>query len=379
MDKKKKIRILHIAQSAGGVDRYIKMLLKYMNRDEFENIVVLSQDFKKNEYEMIADVYETVEMQRSIGLKDLKSIGNIRKIIRKYKPDILYVHSSKAGAIGRIANLGFHNKIIYNPHGWAFNMGISGQKKLLYKYIEKIQIPFTDKIICISESEKVTATSEKICKIQKLSLINNGIDLDEIENSLKIERNCLGISKEAFVVGMVGRISKQKAPDIFVKAASLIKKSIPNAVFLIVGDEITNGDNEKQKIINMIENEGLTDSFIITGWVKNPVGYMKIFDVAVLLSRWEGFGLVLAEYMASGVPIVATAVDAIPFIIENNKNGILVNVDNEREVAEAVKIIKDDEILKKKLIKEGKECVEKNYNVKRVAYETEKLIKELIG
>lgn len=379
MDKKEKIRILHIAQSAGGVDRYIKMLLKYMNRDEFENIVVLSQDFKKNEYEMIADVYETVEMQRSIGLKDLKSIGNIRKIIRKYKPDILYVHSSKAGAIGRIANLGFHNKIIYNPHGWAFNMEISGQKKLLYKYIEKIQIPFTDKIICISESEKVTATSEKICKIQKLSLINNGIDLDEIENSLKIERNCLGISKEAFVVGMVGRISKQKAPDIFVKAASLIKKSIPNAVFLIVGDEITNGDNEKQKIINMIENEGLTDSFIITGWVKNPVGHMKIFDVAVLLSRWEGFGLVLAEYMASGVPIVATAVDAIPFIIENNKNGILVNVDNEREVAEAVKTIKDDEILKKKLIKEGKECVEKNYNVKRVAYETEKLIKELIG
>ena len=97
--RKNKIRILHVAQAAGGVDRYIRMLLKYLDKEKFENILVCSQDFREEDYRGLVDSFEQIEMTRAIGASDLKAIKAVRKLIRKYNPDIVYAHSSKAGAI----------------------------------------------------------------------------------------------------------------------------------------------------------------------------------------------------------------------------------------------------------------------------------------
>ncbi len=172
----RKIRILHVVQAAGGVDRYIRMLLKYLDKEEFENIMVCSQDFHKGDYERLADGFEQIEMNRAIGMSDLKSIREVRKQIKKYNPDIIYAHSSKAGAIARMADIGLKNRCVYNPHGWAFNMRCSEKKKMMYAGIEKMAAPFCDKIICISDAEKQSALDKKICKEEKLQVIFNGVD-----------------------------------------------------------------------------------------------------------------------------------------------------------------------------------------------------------
>ena len=109
----KKIRILHVAQAAGGVDRYIRMLLKYLDKDKFENILVCSQDFNKEDYGGLADALEQIKMVRTIGKNDVKAIGKVRKLIKKYNPDIVYAHSSKAGAIARVANMGLKSKFSF--------------------------------------------------------------------------------------------------------------------------------------------------------------------------------------------------------------------------------------------------------------------------
>lgn len=142
------IRILHVAQAAGGVDRYIRMLLKYLDKDKFENILVCSQDFKKEDYEGLVDAFEQIEMNRAIGVKDLKLIWKVRKLIKKYNPDIVYAHSSKAGAIARIADIGCKNYCVYNPHGWAFNMRCSDKKRIMYIAIESIAIYHSELFLC---------------------------------------------------------------------------------------------------------------------------------------------------------------------------------------------------------------------------------------
>lgn len=114
--RKNKIRILHVAQAAGGVDRYIRMLLKYLDKDKFENILVCSQDFHKEDYNDLVDYFEQIEMTRAIGGSDLKAIKAVRKLIRKYNPDIVYAHSSKAGAIARVADIGLKNHCVYAFH-----------------------------------------------------------------------------------------------------------------------------------------------------------------------------------------------------------------------------------------------------------------------
>lgn len=369
----KKIRVLHVAEAAGGVERYLEALFKYTDHDQVENILICSQNYDYEKMKQLTDRVIVIKMAHQIDSKaDFKSIKAIRHYIRQIKPDIVYAHSSKAGALARIADLGINNKVIYNPHGWAFNMQQSAKKEM-YKWVERILAYFCDKIVCISDAERESALREKICNPDKLQVIYNGIDLEEINSTVPIKRIELGIPNDAFVVGMVGRLSKQKAPDTFVKAAKLIKEAIPNAYFLMVGD----GELRNQ-IEDMIQQYGLDSSFLITGWVDNPITYMKIMDVGMLLSRWEGFGLVLPEYMACDVPIVATNVDAIPNIIKNEKNGLLIKKDNYKLSAEAVIKIFKNKKLRQKLIYEEKSIVQKRFSIDRVSQQTYKLYINLI-
>lgn len=371
----KKIRILHIAQAAGGVDRYIRMLLKYLDKDKFENILVCSQDFHKEDYKGLVESFEQVEMTRAIGGNDLRAIKEVRSLIKRYNPDIVYAHSSKAGAIARIADIGLKNRCVYNPHGWAFNMWCSAKKKTMYTVIERVVAPFCEKIICISDAEKQSALEKKICKEDKLQVIFNGVDIEAYESGIhgKIKRTDLNIPEDAFVVGMVGRMSTQKAPDVFVKMAKLVKGEIPNAHFIIVG----NGEQEKE-IRKYAEDNGFSDSLHITGWVDDPMSYVELFDVACLLSRWEGFGLVLPEYMMAEKPIVASNVDAIPNIIRHGENGMLVAMDNPKEVHDAVLSLYYQPQLKAALVQCGFKDVYSRFDAKRVAEEHEKVFEELV-
>lgn len=369
-----KIRIMHVAQAAGGVDRYIRMLLKYLDKEKFENILVCSHDFREEDYLGLVDSFEQVEMTRAVGINDLKAIKAVRNLIKRYSPDIVYAHSSKAGAIARVADIGLKNRCIYNPHGWAFNMRCSVAKRLIYTAIEKVAAPFCDKIICISNAEKQSALDKKICKINKLQVIFNGVDIEAYENGTHgaIKRRDLNIPDEAFVVGMVGRISPQKAPDVFIKMAKIVKEKISTAHFIIVG----NGE-QKAEIRKYAEDNNLSDSLHITGWVDNPMSYVELFDVACLLSRWEGFGLALPEYMIVGKPIVASRVDAIPDIIQDGGNGLLVGVDDFVCASEAVFRIYHDNELKNKIITQGLKDVHTKFNARRVSEEHGKLFEKL--
>lgn len=361
-----KIKILHVAQAAGGVDRYIRMLLKYLDKDKFENILVCSQDFHREDYDGLVNSFEQIEMNRAIGVNDLKSIRRVRMLIKKYNPDIVYAHSSKAGAIARAADIGLKNHCVYNPHGWAFNMRCSDKKRMMYTAIEKIAAPFCEKIICISDAEKQSALDKKICGEKKLQVIFNGVDIEAYEcgEHGEVKRADLNIPEDAFVVGMVGRISPQKAPDIFVKMAKMVRDKIPNAHFIIVG----NG-NQEAEVRKYAEDNGFSDCLHITGWVENPMSYVELFDVACLLSRWEGFGLALPEYMMAGKPIVASRVDAIPNIIEDGENGLLVEVDDVTGASEAVLRIYQESGLKDELVAHGYEDVHKRFNARRVSEE----------
>jgi glycosyltransferase involved in cell wall biosynthesis len=367
---------MYIVQSSGGVDKYLSMLLSNINRDLFRCILICPHNYDLGYYKNIVDEIEQITMCREISLiKDFAAIRKIRHFINLYHPDIVYCHSSKGGALGRLATLCMRNKpiLIYNPHGWAFNMKSSIITRCIYLLMEKILAQFTHQIIVISHTEKETALRKRVCKKQKIIVICNGIEITKIQQSKTIAREMIGVPSDAFVIGMVGRISKQKAPDIFVEACRLIKTKIQTAYFIIVGDGELRGDIEKQ-----ITACNLHDSFMITGWVADAIPYIRIFNIALLLSRWEGFGLVLAEYMVAKKAIVATNVDAIPELVEDNKNGLLVPVDNPIAVCDAVLTIKDNSKLREQFIEEGFRIVNERFNMTRVVNEHEKLFQQLI-
>lgn len=367
--------VLHIAEAAGGVERYLLTLLKKSKKSAlFNHVMVCSDTYNQEKFTgLVSDVIVVHSMKNAINFKDdLKSIFEIRKIIKSVKPDIIYCHSSKAGAVGRIADIGLNNKLVYNAHGWAFNMKMVSSKKInAYKIIEKILAVFTDKIVCISEYEFKSAIVNNICKKNKLVIINNGIDLDENTNYEKSNRTKLGIPIDSFVVGCIGRISAQKAPDTFVKMASIVKNNIPNSFFVMVGD----GD-QLEMISSKIKRENLDDRFLITGWIDNSADYANCFDVATLLSRWEGFGLVLPEYMRSNIPIVGTKADAIPYVLGDA--GILVDIDDYQSAANAVINLYNNKELRDTIVRNEKARL-KIFDSQRMADETIELFHLLLN
>lgn len=366
MDNTKKIKVVHVAECIGGVDKYLHSLIKYMDHYRFDNVVILSQLYKKEEYIGVAECVEQITMAHGMGARALSSAKIIRKLIKKHNPDVVYAHSSIAGAVTRLACIGLKCKVIYNPHGWSFNM--ENSKKGIFVTLEKLMSHFCDAIICISGAEKQSALDRKICREDKLHVIYNGIEVDRKPEKSRKE---LGIPEDAFVIGMVGRICKQKAPDTFIRMAEYIK----DAYYVLVGDVLEGATEERVEIEELARKCGV--QLKITGWVKNPLDYIGTFDVACLLSRWEGFGLALPEYMLCGKPIVASRVDAIPYIIEDGVNGLLVDVDDSKGAAEAVKKIREDKELFKKLITNGRRDVFEKYDVKRVSEETGRLIEVL--
>lgn len=243
-------------------------------------------------------------------------------------------------------------------------------KSRLYRLIERFLSRFTDRIVCISEAERKSAVNNNIGNEDKLSLIPNGIDVLAVINAKPKSRNELGITDNAFVVGMIGRISAQKAPDVFIRAAKLVKEQVPNSAFVIVGDGEMRSEIEKYASENNLK-------FYITGWTDEPYSYLKTFDVAVLPSRWEGFGLAVVEYMAAEKNVVATRIDALPTIIEDKVDGLLVDVDSPEDLCEKIIWLHNNPKDATKMRANAFKKVREKYDIQRVAQQHLEMFEQL--
>lgn len=117
------ISILHIVECAGGVERYLEMLLPRLEKKNFHQSFICSFNYDKGKYQDIVDDVEQLDLKQTFSpIQVLKKMLSIRKIIKNMRPDIVYCHSSFAGGLGRIAAIGLNCRVVYNPHGWAFNI-----------------------------------------------------------------------------------------------------------------------------------------------------------------------------------------------------------------------------------------------------------------
>ncbi len=344
--------IVHIAQSAGGVAEYLYMFLKNFKNEDFKNIIIVSQDYKEqlDRFRPFVNSIYVIPMEREIQPKsDITAILKVRKLLKQIKPDIVYLHSSKAGAIGRIAlAFNFTTKILYNAHGWYFNAKISDKKKKTFALIEKILAIKTDKIINISKSEYVSALKYKIASEKKMCIIENGIDFTKFKNNDKYRketRKKYHIEDSEIIIGVVGRLTEQKDPITMIKAFELVHRKNKNTKLMYVGS----GELEKD-VKQYAEEKNIVDKVIITGWVNNVEQYIPAFDIAVLPSKWEGFGLVLIEYMACDKPIIATNTGGISDIILDKRNGFLIRVEDTKDLSEKIILFIKNKQIKEKMI-----------------------------
>ena len=307
-------KVLHIVESFGG--GVFTMLVDLINgtKDEYEIVVAYSKrkqtpdDFTKYFDENVRFI-EVHNLGRSINfIKDLKSFFEIKKIIKKEKPDIVHLHSSKAGFLGRFATSGRKIKMFYNPHGFSFLMSdVSKLKRKFYWFIEKFAAFKKCTIVGCSEGEYKEAlklTKNSVC-------INNGINTNDLDNIIK-DFDIKEIDFKHLNICTSGRIGYQKNPALFNKIA----ESFPNIKFTWIGD----GD---------LKGELTSPNITVTGWKtrEETLRLVNDNDIFILTSLWEGLPISLLEAMYLKKLCIVTNCIGNRDVIKDQDNGYIINDD----------------------------------------------------
>ncbi|WP_029700771.1 glycosyltransferase [Lacrimispora indolis] len=305
-----KKKILYIVEAMGGgvftyivdlanelvnyYDMYIAYALRPQTpagyRDYFDNRINLIQ--VKN-------------FDRAIDpIKDIKAFFEIRKIEREVRPDIIHLHSSKAGAIGRFAFNGKNVPLFYTPHGYSFLMeNYRSGKRVIFKTVEAVCAKRSCTTISCSEGEH----QESLKLTKTAAYVNNGInliELNQLTEGMIIDKN------HPFTVFTLGRICHQKNPKLF----NQIAEALPEIKFIWIGD----GELREQLVSSNIE---------ITGWVirQDALKISMNADVFLLTSLWEGLPMSLLEAMYMKKICVVNNVIGNRDVIQNGKNGFVCN------------------------------------------------------
>lgn len=309
VSKIRKIKILHIVEAmGGGVFSYIVDLTNNLC-DECEVVVAYAlrpqtpQDFDTY-FDTRIKLIKVNNFVRSVSLnQDIKAFFEIKKIYEEFHPDVVHLHSSKAGILGRFAIKGSKVKIFYTPHGYAFlKKDDSIFKRYIYKIIELIAAQKKCTTIACSKGE-YEATLELT---ENATYINNGININEFDR-LECQESS---ENKVLKICTVGRICYQKNPEIFNKIA----EAFPNIPFIWIGD-----GEMKDKLTS--------PNIKITGWVdrKTALEFLNMSNVFLLPSLWEGLPISLLEAMYLKKICIASKVIGNQDVIQHGENGFLAN------------------------------------------------------
>src|SRR3989338_4130170 len=248
----KKVLFIITQAGIGGAQKHVIDLASELRKTgEFECAVASepNENFAKILKENGVEFSPIKRLQRSINpLSDLFAFVEIYNLIKSQKPDIVHLHSSKAGVLGALAGrLAGAKKIVFTAHGWVFNERLPLWKKLFYVCASKCAAYFQDAIVCVSEYDKAAALKYKIAPEKKLFVIPNGINVEKLKflekEQAKKQIQEIGNWKLEignFIVGSIANLYKNKAIDVLIEAAREIKNKKENIknefLFLVIGE-----------------------------------------------------------------------------------------------------------------------------------------------
>jgi glycosyltransferase involved in cell wall biosynthesis len=323
-------------------------------------------------------------LRRAINpLFDLQGLLEIRRLIKKERPETLFLGSSKAGFLGSLAGqLAKVPNIIYRIGGWTFNDPWPEWRKKLYIRLENWSARFKDIIINNAEADRKQGLELGIKAKKRNLTIYNGIDVKSLKflTKEKAREELINKLSKFFtfnkpvsdwqMIGTIANLYSSKGLEYLIEIANVLVKKYPRLIFMVIGK-----GRERKKLRKLIRKYHLEDKFFLLSDIPtNAYKYLKAFDIFVLPSIKEGFPWTILEAMAAEVPIVATEISAIPEVLKNNQSAILVKPKNPKQLTEAVESLIKNPELKEKLIQQAREIVEKKFTLEKMIDKIEHLL-----
>lgn len=274
---------------------------------------------------------------------DLLALRGLETLFRERGFDVVHTHCAKAGAVGRLAaRRAGVPRIVHTFHGFPFHDFQSGPRRQAYLLIERRLGRFTDVALCVGAGVAAEAVRRELIAPERVRTIGVTVDGPARAAASRAGRSpqarlrarmALGLPGDAQVVGAVGRLTYQKAPEDFLAAMAALGR--PE----VIGVWIGGGD-----LADRVGRRARTmpgTPVVLAGERTDVLEVLPAFDVFALPSRYEGLPTVIVEAMICGVPVVATAVNAVSDLVVPGETGLLVPPQRPRQLAAAVAYLLD--------------------------------------
>ncbi len=377
---KEKINVAHIVTKLelGGAQQNTLYTVQHLNKDKYKPMLIYGTggmlDHIANTLHQEVKTCPIPQLIRRINpIKDWKAFKELKRLFKEEKVDIVHTHSSKAGILGRwAAYFARVPVIIHTFHGFGFHDYQNFFVKRFFIFLEWITAKITDKLVAVSEENVKKGLHYKIGKKEQYTVIHSGIKFEaflDVNVDIEEKKKELGIDINSHVVGMIACFKPQKAPLDFVKMAEIVTCEVPGVQFLLVGDGVL-----RPKLEGLIKEKSLKNKVILAGWRNDVPQIMRIFDIFVLTSLWEGLPRVIPEALISGKPVIATAVDGNKEIIKDGESGYLVSPKDVKSMAEKVIFLLRNKEKAIQIGEKGKELINNSsFNIDVMVKKQEKL------
>lgn len=384
MPENRPIRILRIIArlNIGGPAIHVALLTEKLGAPEYESTLVCGNiDADEGDMAYYAESRGVTplylpELGRAVNpISDTKTIIALYRLMRRLKPDVVHTHTAKAGFTGRVAAwLAGVPVIVHTFHGHVFRGYFSPAKTRFFILLEQIAARLSDTVITLTETLKRELSDEfHITRPDHITVLSLGFDLSPFLSATRKTgafRRAWNIPDDAPLVGIAGRMVPVKNHALFLNAATKVREAIPEARFVMVGDGELRADIEAQ-----IDALNLRDAVTITGWLRDLAPVYADLDTFVICSVNEGTPVTVIEALATGCPVVATAVGGLPDLLDGGALGMLVPSGD----ADALAAAMIDTLRNPPDMRGARTLMQERFSIERLAHDLDALYRRLLA
>jgi glycosyltransferase involved in cell wall biosynthesis len=369
--KMKRVKVLQLI-SSGGYYGAENMLLNLCASQEkagcrnslllFYNVHVPNVEF----YERARRRGLSVRMVHCKGRADWRAVRQIEEFIQEDGIDLVHTHGYKADLYGYLAAWRRHKPVVATSHNWVGGTAALG----IYNHLDRMALKRFSALAAVSDAVAQRLLDSGVHP-GKIRTIANGIDVQAFENreplqSLRFDR--------AKVIGMVARLDLQKGFEYLLRAIQALRSSFDGLKVVIVGE-----GPDRAAIENMVEEYGLQSNVILAGQQTDMAGAYAAMDIFVLPSLNEGLPMTILEAMAASRPVIATRVGAIPTVIKDGENGLLVDARDTDGLRNAIASLLSDPDRCRRLGDQAHGWVSANFTSEAMALKYRQMYEEVLG
>lgn len=357
-------KVLHLIKSLGrgGAEMLLPEGLRFADRDRFEYHYGYFLPWKDAMVSAIADQNAPISCfggRNNAGI--LLATLKVKQYVKDHDVELLHCHMPIAGTVGRILNRWMGIPVVYSEHN------LQERFHPATRLLNRLTWSRQNHVIAVSR-DVADSISNGIGTQVPVSVVLNGVDVDRFKRNGQASRHRadLGVIEGVPVIGAVAVFRTQKRLQDWLEAASIIRSSVPDVRFFLVGDGPLRAEVEQG-----IRDRGLQDVVVLPGLKEDVRPYLSTIDVYMMSSIFEGLPVALLEAMAFECAPVCTSVGGIPELIRNGENGRLVAPERPAELAAAVVDVLTTEGARERLAKNGRQTVIDGFSMQRMTRDLE--------